>query len=119
MEDCLCAGHTLAAYRNRCSGGGGVEPKTEAAVRDFQQNENLSVDGIVGTQTWTALLRRWLLCRWSEEDGHAKGLARRTDSTHKTPAGCAYPAITGGRFEHTKLYCRSLALRDEPALPNR
>jgi peptidoglycan hydrolase-like protein with peptidoglycan-binding domain len=36
-------------------------PKTEAAVRDFQQNENLSVDGIVGKQTWTALLRRWLL----------------------------------------------------------
>jgi peptidoglycan hydrolase-like protein with peptidoglycan-binding domain len=36
-------------------------PKTEAAVRGFQQNENLSVDGIVGKQTWTALLRRWLL----------------------------------------------------------
>ena len=36
-------------------------PKTEAAVRDFQQNENLSADGIVGKQTWTALLRRWLL----------------------------------------------------------
>ena len=36
-------------------------PKTEAAVRDFQQNENLSVDGIVGKQTWTALLRHWLL----------------------------------------------------------
>jgi peptidoglycan hydrolase-like protein with peptidoglycan-binding domain len=36
-------------------------PKTEAAVRAFQQNENLSVDGIVGQQTWTALLRRWLL----------------------------------------------------------
>jgi peptidoglycan hydrolase-like protein with peptidoglycan-binding domain len=36
-------------------------PRTEAAVRGFQQNENLSVDGIVGRQTWTALLRRWLL----------------------------------------------------------
>jgi peptidoglycan hydrolase-like protein with peptidoglycan-binding domain len=36
-------------------------PKTEAAVRNFQQNENLSVDGIVGRQTWTALLRRWVL----------------------------------------------------------
>jgi peptidoglycan hydrolase-like protein with peptidoglycan-binding domain len=36
-------------------------PKTDAAVRDFQQNENLSVDGIVGRQTWTALLSRWLL----------------------------------------------------------
>jgi peptidoglycan hydrolase-like protein with peptidoglycan-binding domain len=36
-------------------------PKTEAAVRAFQQNENLSVDGIVGTQTWTTLLGHWLL----------------------------------------------------------
>jgi peptidoglycan hydrolase-like protein with peptidoglycan-binding domain len=36
-------------------------PKTEAAVRAFQQNGNLSVDGIVGKQTWTALLRHWLL----------------------------------------------------------
>jgi peptidoglycan hydrolase-like protein with peptidoglycan-binding domain len=36
-------------------------PKTEAAVKGFQQNENLSADGIVGSRTWTALLRRWVL----------------------------------------------------------
>ena len=36
-------------------------PKTEAAVREFQSNENLTVDGIVGRQTWAALLRRYLL----------------------------------------------------------
>ena len=36
-------------------------PRTEAAVRDFQSNENLAVDGIVGRNTWTALLRRWVL----------------------------------------------------------
>jgi peptidoglycan hydrolase-like protein with peptidoglycan-binding domain len=36
-------------------------PRTEAAVRDFQQNEHLSVDGIVGRQTWTALLKRYLV----------------------------------------------------------
>jgi peptidoglycan hydrolase-like protein with peptidoglycan-binding domain len=35
--------------------------RTEAAVRDFQQNENLTVDGVVGRRTWTALLRRWVL----------------------------------------------------------
>lgn len=40
---------------------GAFGPKTEAAVRDFQQNENLTVDGIVGRQTWTALLTRFLL----------------------------------------------------------
>jgi peptidoglycan hydrolase-like protein with peptidoglycan-binding domain len=36
-------------------------PKTEAAVRDFQQGENLPVDRIVGRQTWTTLLRHWML----------------------------------------------------------
>jgi peptidoglycan hydrolase-like protein with peptidoglycan-binding domain len=36
-------------------------PKTEAAVRRFQADENLTADGIVGRHTWTALLRRWLL----------------------------------------------------------
>jgi peptidoglycan hydrolase-like protein with peptidoglycan-binding domain len=36
-------------------------PKTDSAVRAFQSNENLAVDGIVGKNTWTALLQRWLL----------------------------------------------------------
>lgn len=36
-------------------------PKTEAAVRAFQSDENLAVDGVVGRNTWTALLRRWVL----------------------------------------------------------
>src|SRR5438094_10302039 len=30
-------------------------PKTEAAVRSFQQGAGLTVDGIVGPQTWAAL----------------------------------------------------------------
>jgi peptidoglycan hydrolase-like protein with peptidoglycan-binding domain len=30
-------------------------PKTEAAVKDFQQGAGLSVDGVVGPQTWAAL----------------------------------------------------------------
>lgn len=35
-------------------------PKTEEAVRGFQQNNNLEVDGIVGARTWLALLSRWV-----------------------------------------------------------
>ncbi len=31
-------------------------PKTEAAVRDFQQALGITVDGIVGPQTWRALV---------------------------------------------------------------
>ena len=30
-------------------------PKTEAAVRSFQEGEGLTVDGVVGTHTWAAL----------------------------------------------------------------
>jgi peptidoglycan hydrolase-like protein with peptidoglycan-binding domain len=34
---------------------------TEASVKHYQQNENLTIDGIVGRQTWTSLLSKWLL----------------------------------------------------------
>jgi peptidoglycan hydrolase-like protein with peptidoglycan-binding domain len=34
---------------------------TEASVKHYQQNENLTVDGVVGRQTWTSLLSKWLL----------------------------------------------------------
>ena len=36
-------------------------PTTAQSVKHYQQNENLTVDGIVGTQTWTSLLSKWLL----------------------------------------------------------
>ena len=36
---------------------GNLGPKTQAAVKDYQQKNNLSVDGIVGTNTWGALTK--------------------------------------------------------------
>jgi murein L,D-transpeptidase YcbB/YkuD len=35
---------------------GDFGPKTEAAVRAYQKEKNLAVDGIVGPQTWRALV---------------------------------------------------------------
>lgn len=35
---------------------GAFGPETEAAVIEFQQDEGLTVDGVVGPRTWTALL---------------------------------------------------------------
>lgn len=51
----------LQALLNVAGGAGLAEdgifgPLTEAAVRDFQASHALIVDGIVGPQTWTALL---------------------------------------------------------------
>lgn len=40
---------------------GDFGPSTEASVKHYQQNENLTVDGVVGKQTWTSLLSKWLL----------------------------------------------------------
>src|SRR5215212_10172169 len=42
-------GHTVAV-------DGIFGPKTEAAVRAFQQEKGLAVDGIVGPNTWSALI---------------------------------------------------------------
>ena len=36
-------------------------PLTEKSVKHYQQNENLTVDGVVGKEMWTSLLSRWLL----------------------------------------------------------
>jgi peptidoglycan hydrolase-like protein with peptidoglycan-binding domain len=40
---------------------GNFGSSTEASVKHYQQNENLTVDGVVGRQTWTSLLSKWLL----------------------------------------------------------
>ena len=40
---------------------GNFGPFTEKSVKHYQQNESLTVDGVVGQQTWTSLLSKWLL----------------------------------------------------------
>jgi murein L,D-transpeptidase YcbB/YkuD len=35
-------------------------PKTDTAVREFQDDHDLGVDGIVGKNTWKALLEQWM-----------------------------------------------------------
>jgi peptidoglycan hydrolase-like protein with peptidoglycan-binding domain len=50
LQDLLNAhGSTLAI-------DGAFGPKTDAAVRHFQQSKGLTVDGVVGAQTWAAVI---------------------------------------------------------------
>jgi peptidoglycan hydrolase-like protein with peptidoglycan-binding domain len=44
-----------AGYRLQIDGAFG--PKTQAAVEGFERAHGLSVDGVIGTATWSALLR--------------------------------------------------------------
>jgi Putative peptidoglycan binding domain/Common central domain of tyrosinase len=48
--------HLLRARRRLVTVDGIFGPRTEAAIRSFQQQRGLAVDGIVGPHTWTALI---------------------------------------------------------------
>ena len=48
--------YLLGARNHPVTVDGIFGPKTEAAVRGFQQDKHLSVDGIVGPHTWSALI---------------------------------------------------------------
>jgi peptidoglycan hydrolase-like protein with peptidoglycan-binding domain len=46
----------LNAHGSALAIDGVFGPKTDAAVRHFQQSKGLTVDGVVGPQTWAALI---------------------------------------------------------------
>ena len=48
----------LGFYPGNVDGQAG--PLTESAVRNFQQAQGLSVDGVIGSDTWRALIRAYL-----------------------------------------------------------
>lgn len=48
--------YLLRARGQNVAADGVFGPKTEAAVRAFQQQQGLSVDGVVGSNTWSALV---------------------------------------------------------------
>ena len=46
----------LNAHGSALAIDGVFGPKTDAAVRHFQQSKGLTVDGVVGAQTWAAVI---------------------------------------------------------------
>lgn len=48
--------YLLRARGHQVAVDGMVGPKTDQAVRTFQQSKSLTVDGIVGPRTWSALI---------------------------------------------------------------
>lgn len=60
--------HLLTAAGNATTADGDFGPATEAAVENFQSSQGLTVDGIAGTQTWTALTNPHLLREGSRGD---------------------------------------------------
>lgn len=48
--------HLLRARQHTVAADGIFGPRTDAAVRAFQEQKDLAVDGIVGQRTWSALV---------------------------------------------------------------
>jgi len=74
---------------NECDGNFG--PETERTVRSFQKNFGLSVDGVAGRQTMTAMDRRFLANDpFSKEPAlaNAKLQAQMSGSPGKGPFAC-------------------------------
>jgi peptidoglycan hydrolase-like protein with peptidoglycan-binding domain len=75
-------------------------PKTETAVKDFQSGEGLTVDGIVGPQTWAKLppiAATPTLRRGSTGDG-VKRLQKALSQLHAQGGGVLDPGPIDGTF---------------------
>jgi hypothetical protein len=83
QEHLLAAGQKVAV-------DGGYGPLTVAAVKNFQSMHRLSVDGVIGPQTWSALFRyRPLAVTWGPLSRKARKAARIAAGGRVTKAAVA------------------------------
>ncbi|HIW64255.1 MAG TPA: peptidoglycan-binding protein [Candidatus Stackebrandtia excrementipullorum] len=54
--DVVAAQHLLTAKGHAATADGDFGPATKAAVQAFQSSKGLTVDGVIGAQTWSALI---------------------------------------------------------------
>lgn len=93
---------TLNSLGYNLSVDGQFGPKTQSAVRSYQQKNGLSVDGIVGVNTWNSLLKTSTQSTSNKINSNQATTQKTTNTTTKTASPKITAPTTKTRPEYQK-----------------
>ena len=93
---------TLNSLGYNLSVDGQFGPKTQSAVRSYQQKNGLSVDGIVGVNTWNSLLKTSTQSTSNKINSNQATTQKTTNTTTKTASSKITAPTTKTRPEYQK-----------------